>query len=147
MQLIEVDGLDPQTPQAVLESSGNVVRVEVPRPLGEEEMVAALCCQDHLAASALQYSGEELLAVPPAVSVGGVDEVDAEVYGPMQRPQRLLVIRRAKDLPADGHGAESHFGHSHARSPQRSILHGSLSPRLRRCGSSVAPAPRSPGPE
>jgi hypothetical protein len=57
--------------------------------------------------------GDQTLAYFGAVGVGGVDQRDSELHGPMQYRDGGCVIRRLAPyaLPRDSHGSEAQAMH------------------------------------
>src|SRR5205807_8503428 len=79
---------------------------------------------DAVAAAARQRPAHDLLGLTAGVRVGGVDEVDAGVEGPVDDPGRLLMV----GVPpgAEHHGAETQGAHLDAGAAEGADLHGRL---------------------
>ena len=108
VKLVEVDLLDFEALEAAVEGDFEVLGAGIDGPLaraGAEQ--AALGGDDDAGGIRVQGFGNQLFRHVGAVAVGGVDEVDAELYGPTQHPDGLVVVGgRAPDAFAgDAHGA------------------------------------------
>ena len=124
MQLVQVDVVGPESPQASLAARdhvvvGEVVRAEVGVPdLGRE--------QKPVTATA-QHAPKDLLRPTerPPVGVGGVDQVHARVEGGVGESLRELVVdlRAPREARAEGHRPERHLGHAQAPGAESACLH------------------------
>ena len=110
--IVEVEDLDAEPPQARLAGLGDIGRTAVDtvgaaRPPGLAEFAG-----DHDAvAPALERPAEELLVLTPAIHVGAVEVVDAEIDRPVDQRNPSLVVAGAVDA-----------GQRHAAEPDRRDL-------------------------
>ena len=114
MKLVEVDALDAQRAQAALERRAQVLRAAVRRPAPGAGAQQPALGGDHEAVGVrVQRLGDELLAHPRPVAVGGVDEVDAQLDGAAQHAPGLAAIGRVADdaRAGDAHRAEAEAVH------------------------------------
>ena len=121
VHLVEVDPVGAQPAQRVLDRAHDpaagvaaAVRVLAHRVVelgGEHDVVAA----------AREGLADDLLGLPGAVDVGGVDEVDAGVERRVDDPDRLVVVRVAPR--PEHHGAEAELADRDAGASQRALLH------------------------
>ena len=99
---------------------------------------AALRGDEHALAPAVQPLPEELLRLARAVTVGGVDEVDARVKRAVQHPPPLVFgAGDALHEPgriAERHGAEGERCDLQTTAPQRTGIHGEPPGRPARAG-------------
>ena len=107
MNEVEVDGVGPQSLEALLAGFNDVVRMALGAWLAVGQAnVAELGGEDVLFATALQGATDQLLVgAIRSVGIGGVDEVDAEIGRPVQRGDRLVGIGHAVDR-CHAHAAE-----------------------------------------
>src|ERR687894_300954 len=113
VELEEIQRLDAEVPEAPLDEGREVlgvvpfggVRVEAAAGLGRDE--------DLVARAVLEQPADELLAAAIAVDVGGIEKVDAEVYGAVEGGVGV-VLAHGPPLAAEGPGAEADLGHPHA---------------------------------
>jgi len=106
VQLVDVDVVGVESMQARLEvgaePSGDVA-VDLIAVVADDglavlvDLIAELGGDDDVLAASAERRTEQPLAAPGAVVGGGVEERDAEVERPVQRPQRLVVV---DDAPA-----------------------------------------------
>ena len=124
VDLVEVDPVGAQPAQAVLdllddpaarvaELVGIVAHLAV--DLGGQDRVVTPAPGEGLA--------HDLLGLAARVDVGGVDEVDARVEGPVDDVDRLVVVALAPG--AEHHRAEAEGADLHAGAAEVSVLHGS----------------------
>ena len=114
MELVEVDPLQAQPPQASLAGLAQVLGAAVALPPPGPGPRQAPLGRDHEAAGVgVERLGDQLLAHLGPVGVGGVDEVDAELDGAAQDRLRALAVgRRPPDaLAGDPHRAEPEPAH------------------------------------
>jgi hypothetical protein len=106
VQVVEVDVVDIQPPEAGLDLHAGIGRRAIdPAVLGvARQAQAELAGQHHPIAAVGDGAGDQLLVVPGAVDVGGVDEVDPQVDRPVQGADRLLVVGPAVAV-GKAHGA------------------------------------------
>src|SRR5258708_40062429 len=81
---------------------------------GEHDVVAA----------ALECLADDLLGFAPGVHVGGVDEVDPCVQGPVDDPDRVVVVGVSHG--PKHHGAQAVGADLDSGPAQRAVLHSSL---------------------
>ena len=80
--------------------------------------------QDDLLPHAPQGVAEQGLALPEAVHVGRVDEVDAPVQGELHHSRCVLLAEVAHvHLAAELHGSQRHLAHDESCVPQFPVLH------------------------
>ena len=123
VDLVEVDPVGLQPPQAGLHLLHDPA-AGVPAPVGtvaHREMDLG-GDDDAVAAAARQRPAHDLLGLTAGVRVGGVDEVDAGVEGPVDDPGRLLMVGVAP--AAEHHGAEAQGAHLDAGAAEGTHLHG-----------------------
>ena len=113
LALIDV-GIEPD--ETLLTRISNELRSEVLRtlsmPLARRvcvEVVAELRCDHDLVALLSQRLRKNLLRVPDAVGVRGVEEVDPEVKGPHQQGDSLILVYLAPPVGAYRPGAEANL--------------------------------------
>ena len=130
VQQEHVDGLGLEVGQAlfhVLPQEGFGVAV-LPAAVGGRRPGSrrrgALGGHDHppLVTSFPEHAAHDPLAAAVAVTGGGVDEVDAQVQGPVQGPDRVLVALAAPGA-ADRPGAEADLGHLQSGGAELPVLH------------------------
>lgn len=95
--------------------------------------------------TALQVAADQLLAAAVAVDVGGVEEGDTGLDRGIQHRQGVLlpdVAPVGTELP----GAESHYRHRSAGSPQNALFHGPTLSQNRR-STAQSRSPREPSPD
>src|SRR5215472_10664841 len=95
MQLVQVDPVSAQPPQRRLARPADVTGRGVlagDQPLPGVEGIAELGGDHHFVAVPGQRPAQDLLAVPGAVHIGGVEEGDPELQPASQRSHRLLII-------------------------------------------------------
>jgi hypothetical protein len=118
VQLVEVDALHVEPPQAHLDALAQVGGVAEGDPLartGADE--PALGRDGHpavgvAAVAGVQRLADELLGDERAVAVGGVDQVHAQLDGPAQDRQGRVAVPGLAPHPlaGDAHGAEPEPG-------------------------------------
>src|SRR5947207_5917304 len=111
MLVVEIDVVEPQALQrgiACLRNVGRVATHAHKLPVGIAH-VAELGRDDYFAASAAQGSGDQSLVRAGTVNVGGVEEIDAEIHGSMNRSYRFGFICAAIKV-AHAHAAEAERG-------------------------------------
>src|SRR6185369_17515234 len=114
---------DPEALEARVARLRHVLRSAVdPRSAVRFPHVAELGGQDHLVALALQGAAQQLLALAPAVEIGGVEEVDAEVQRAVDHRDGLRVVSLAVDV-RHGHAAEADGGDRQCALPECALLH------------------------
>ena len=109
VQLVEVDPVEPQPPQARLAALLEPLGARVARPLAGTGPPQAALGRDHEPVRIrVERLGDQVLAHLRAVRVGRVDQVDAELHDAPEEALGLLrIVGRAPDaLPGDPHGAE-----------------------------------------
>ena len=111
MQLVKIDALELQSPQAPLTRLAQMLRPTVRHPLcGARAHLAALGRDHQTTRIRMQRLGDETLADVRAVSIRGVDEIDAELERTPQHPACLgRILRLTPDgRPGDAHRTEPH---------------------------------------
>src|SRR5438093_1043613 len=128
VQLIEVHVVRAESLQGSIQGEREVARIEVHPNASAVKVSADLRRQEHLFPAAFRGLSEDFLPVAPAVHVGGVEEVDAEVNGPADRLDGFRVLRGTiripVRIPADRPRAEAYLGHVEARPAEWTSLHG-----------------------
>jgi hypothetical protein len=110
MLIEKVDRLHTQPPQRSFNRSTNCVR-----PAGDAHRLpvldspAELRGDDHSIAFAGQSTAEQFLVVERPVHLGGIEERDAKLDGPVDGGDRLLLVRRSVAL-AEAHASEAKGG-------------------------------------
>src|SRR5207245_1405373 len=136
VELQQVDVITLQVLQALLAGAHDVPRRERlrdrhPTTGGPDEVLGRDLGRDVDRLPPLaQQAADQLLAAAMAVAERGVDEVDAEVDGAVQRPQALVVLRADPQRPADAPGAVADLGDLQARATQRARAHATDYPRF-----------------
>ena len=98
MQLVQIDVVGLQAPQAVLERPVDVVG---PGPFAfGVDLHAELRGQDDLGSACPQGAAEKLLALRASVDVGGVEEGDAGVDGTVHHRRGAVVVEPAAEVVA-----------------------------------------------
>jgi hypothetical protein len=105
-QLIQVDAVAPQPPQAPLHRLAQPLGVPLLTPsVGIQPMGEPLGRDHQPLRIGPQRLGDQPLAGPGAVELGGVDELHPQLHGPAQQGARLLAIggqaHGAKPQPVD----------------------------------------------
>ena len=124
MLVIEIDHLDAEALQARLACAHHVLRaaIDVLLAIGGLHL-AELRRHHHALAPAAQRFTEQLLVVPPAIHIGGVEEVDALVERIVDDADRLFVVRVAIDA-GHRHQAETNRRNLDAAIAERAHFHG-----------------------
>ena len=133
VELHEIQAIRFEVPQAELDLLAEVIlRVTVVDPVVRTGGPASGPFRrdlgrdiDPLALSLTQGAGDDALASPVAVRLGGVEEIAAEVNRPVQGPHGLLVVLRAP-VRSEGPGAESDLRDVPAEAAESTILHNGL---------------------
>ena len=106
--VIKVDGIDPEPLQARLAGLPDVLGAAIDP--GEAALsvahVAELGREEHLAAAAADRLTHQFLVVAPPVNVGSVQEIQAQVEGPLNGLDRLLIVRGPVEF-RHAHASES----------------------------------------
>jgi hypothetical protein len=107
VELVEVDPLDAQAPQAALERGAQMVAAAVGVPLPRAAAREAALGRDNNAVVGRQRLRDQLLADVRTIGIGGVDEVDTELDGAAQKGDGAGGVgRRAPHAgPGDPHRA------------------------------------------
>src|SRR5215218_1657950 len=129
MELLHVDGFQSEVGEALLRTLPDVISWEyffrgdalrsrpdsiLRRNLGGDvDSLVPLCDQ-------LPY---EPLAVSLPVCQGRIYEIETEVYGPVQGPQRFLVLRAEPGVASDAPGPVAYLRDLQARPSERSVVH------------------------
>jgi len=149
VHLVEVDVVGAEVAQGRLDAPAQRLRARVALQAVVGQQEAALGGDHHLVAAGLQLGlqrlAEDLLRLPEAVGLRGVEEVDPELDGPAHGALRVLDLGLAP-VPADLPGAEADARYLEACPTQPDVLHGVLL-RLE-CGRPrpyPPPAPPHPG--
>ena len=107
MLVVEVDDVEPESTERSVDRAGDLGGTEHATPglaLGRVDVLGELGGDHHPVCVRGQGFAEELLIDVRPVDLGGVEERDAEVDGPVQQRDHVLAI---------GHGAVA-AGHGHA---------------------------------
>jgi len=110
MQLVEINTVSAKTLEARLAGGAQMRWPPVPTPLaGAWPCQAALGRNDQPIGIGRQSFGDQLLADPRTVGIGGVDEGDAQFDHTAQQAYRCCPIRRwtPDARSSDPHGAEA----------------------------------------
>src|SRR6266700_7467947 len=86
MQLQQIEGLHLQVAQAALNKSGQVL-AHVPLGCMGVEPPSHFCSNNELRAARFAHLCDQLLGMPIAIDVSGIDEVDSEIDGPVEGSQ------------------------------------------------------------
>jgi hypothetical protein len=127
VDLVEIDVVGLEAPEARLDLAHDVDPrgprvVEVAVAHGE----ACLRGEHYLPSDAFEGVADEALALPPAVDVGRVDEVDALVQGETDHLGRGLLVQVAYvHLAAELHRSERELAYDKAGVAQSTIFHAS----------------------
>jgi hypothetical protein len=120
---VEVDGAHVQALQACVAGLGYVLRAAVDsRGPVRLAKVAELGGEHDLVAAAAQGPAQQLLVLAPAVHVGGVEEVHAEVERTVDDRDGLLLVALAVDV-GHGHAAEADRGNGQRALAECASLH------------------------
>jgi hypothetical protein len=140
VQLIQVDVVGPEPIERRPDRLVHILRrvVLVVHDRGRlVEGVTPLGRDDHLVPLPLERLAQHPFAVPGAVRIGRVEERHAELDGPADRPDRLVVVDlappqrltgRIRERPADGPAPESDRADLDPHSSQSTFLHASTQP-------------------
>lgn len=122
--VVEVDDVDPEAAEAGLARLPHVLRTAVYAEEGAVggPLVAELRGDHDFVAAVSQRPAQQLLVVADAVHVGGVEEVDAHVQGPMDHLGGAGVLRRAVEV-AHAHAAQADRRDLRAVDTQSACLH------------------------
>jgi hypothetical protein len=110
VQLVEVDRVEAQAPEAPFAGRAQIVGPAVGIPVAGPAAAQACLRRDHEAFRIrVERVGDQPLAHVGAVGVGRVDEGDAELERTLEEPLRLFgVLRLAPDsAPGERHRAEA----------------------------------------
>src|SRR5213075_2038916 len=121
MQLQQVECVSFQIPQTAIDKVTQVLAVISRRDVWLQP-ASGLGRNYYLFASFAFEPCQQTLTAPVAVDIGGIEEVDTQVHGPVQRRERIAVINVAPRA-ADGPGAKTNLGNLPAGSAQFSIFH------------------------
>jgi hypothetical protein len=106
VQVVQVDDVDAQAPQALVARAGHVLRAAVDATIGVGAALADLAREEHALAPLREPRADRRLARAFGVDVGGVEEVESKLEAEVERGERaaspLGVLRRA-----DVHAAEA----------------------------------------
>jgi hypothetical protein len=127
VHVVEVDVVDAEALERGVTGGPDVVRGVVDRADAVDAPDAELGGQHHLVAAVLDGPADELLVVPAAVHVGGVEEVDAEVEGAVDDRDGLLLVALAVEL-GHAHAAEPESRHLRPVLAQSALVHFSSPP-------------------
>src|SRR5438552_9586615 len=100
MLVVEIDHVDPEPFQRRVACRANVLRPSVDTdPTAVRSPFVAELGREHDAVTPVcDRAADELLVVPYAVHVGGIDEGDAELDRPVDRLDRLSLVLRTVEL-------------------------------------------------
>jgi hypothetical protein len=132
VELEDVDVVAPEVLQALLAALHDVVRGIGLRHRHVVRRGPAPVLGRHLGrhvdlfAPLLEHAADEALAVPLAVSEGGVQEGDAEVDRAIEGAQALLVVRPDPFPPPQSPGAVADLRDLQPGPAQRSVVHGRI---------------------
>src|SRR5208282_2403853 len=108
MLVIKIDVVDAEALQRRIAGGSNVLGLSVDRSLAVgQHLVAEFGRDDDAIAMLFQDRADQRLVVADTIDIGGVEEVDPEFYGPLQRRGGLSVVARPVELR-----------HPHASEPQ-----------------------------
>ena len=129
--VVEVDRLDAEPLQRAVAAGADVLRPAVDAEEGALRVahVPELRREDDLVAPLPDRAADELLVLPGAVHVGGVEERDAEVERAVDRGDRLGVVAPGVEL-RHPHAAEPLGGDDEALAAERAGFHGGPPARL-----------------
>src|SRR6185312_1232707 len=106
VNLVEIDVVGPEAAQRVLTSAKDPASCRAPVV---EHLIAHRMMQfgghDYIVAAPPQSFADDLLRLPIAVHVGGVDEVDPAVEAGVNDPDGVIMIRVA--LASEHHGPKA----------------------------------------
>ena len=125
MHLVQVDVIGSQAAQAVLAGFDDVVAVTAPRVgVGVVHFVVDFGGEKHAVAPSVlrQCFARDGLAYAPAVHIGGVEEINALVHGPVHDANRVRFGRAAFRV-APVHAAQTQGADLYPGAPQRSVFH------------------------
>src|SRR5256886_10778049 len=127
MQLIQVEVIGLKPLERTVQSESQVPRIEVHSDAAMVEVASHLRGEEHVFAAALQSLAENFLAVPPAVDVGGIEEVhpefDRSSHGLDRSRIRRRAIRIPVGVPPNGPCAKPDLGHRETGSAQGLASH------------------------
>ena len=135
MELVEVDRVDAKPAQARIAGTADVFGPPVVRARGRigRPDDAELRREDDLVAVPGERFAEEQLVRADAVHVRGVEQGDAELERPVDRPHGLDLVGRTVEL-GHPHAAEPERRDGEAASSQLTLLHGESLPSDDRTG-------------
>ena len=104
VQVVQVDDIDTEAAEAGFARRPHTLgsRVHLGCRAARAENEAEFAGQDDLTASFSDRTADERLVGASPVCIGGIDQRDAQIEGPMNRTDRFLIVRSAVAL-----------GHSH----------------------------------
>src|SRR5439155_20202875 len=127
--VIKVDGVQPEPLQAPLAGLPEVLGAAI-HP-GEAALrvayVAELGREEHLAAAAADRLTHQFLVAALPVNVGSVQEIQAQIEGPLNGLDRLLIVPRPVEF-RHAHASESQSGYGLIAVAQFAVLHRSFPP-------------------
>jgi hypothetical protein len=121
VHLIQVDVVGAEPPQRILDRGHD--------PASRATAMVGVIVERHeefggdydVVAAALQCLADELLRLALRVHVGGVDEVDPCVEGPLDDADAFVVVLGAP--VAEHHGAKAQVADRDAGTPERTVFH------------------------
>src|SRR5690606_31778184 len=119
LQQIERIGL--QVLQAALDEGGQI-RQRIAVSIVGSEPATRFCCNDDIGSAAAPEFTEQALALAVPIHVGRVEEVHAELYGSLERPERFRVVHAAP-VSAERPSTKANAGDLQSRFAQHAILH------------------------
>src|SRR5215208_470035 len=129
MELLHIDDVQPEVGEALLRTLPDVVSREYflggdtlrgrPDPVLRRDLGGDV---DGLV-PILDQLPYQPLAVSLPVSQGCVYDIETEVYGPVQGPQRFLVLRAEPGVASDAPGPVAYLRDLQARPSERSVVH------------------------
>src|SRR6185369_13595535 len=129
--VVEVDDVHAEPLEAGVARLHDVLRAAVDH-VGAARVLhlAELGDEDHAVTPALERLAEQLLVVAPAVHVGRVDVIDAEVDGALDERDRLAVVGGPVH-PRQPHAPQSDRRHVERAVPEPPLLHHRREPSLK----------------
>jgi hypothetical protein len=143
VDLVQVDVVRLQAPEAAVDRASDPhARVAAVVESGTH-LAVDLRCQDHLVASTLQRTPDDLLRLTGGVDIGRVDEVDPAVERRVDDAHAVVGV--AVPPRAEHHRAKAMGTDPQAGAPERPVFHPSPRSPASTCENGIKRASTAPG--
>jgi hypothetical protein len=128
--VVQVDRVQPESPQGTVDGSGDVLRAQHP-PSGLAfdwvDVLGELGGDHDLVTVWRKGFADEFLVGVRTVDLSGVEERDTKVHGPMEQGDHVLPVRHSAVAAGHGHAAEANGRNLQAAGAEFALLHQWLS--------------------